>query len=303
VSIAVLDADEVTYAHFGADDATVYEIGSITKTFTSLLLADAIARGEVTANTKAGALLPLEGSPAGDVTLAELASHRSGLPRSAPTSIKGEFLFLLSRDRDPYVEDADGVIAQARAATLSGRGTVGYSNLGAAVLGQALAAASHMNYEQLLQTRLFDPLRMVSSSIPTTRDRLPDGALTGYSGDGKHSPAWTLNGTAPAGGIRSTVADMTLYARALLDGSAPGMDALTPRWPDGNGFGHASQIGYGWYTSEVGGRIVTSHSGATGGFAATIAIDRENQRAVIILSNTKVSVDHAALTLLVGSHQ
>jgi CubicO group peptidase (beta-lactamase class C family) len=79
VSIAVVDGSTVTYASFGANEETEYEIGSITKTFTGLLLADAIERGEVTAETKLGALLPLAGAPVADVTLAELASHRSGL--------------------------------------------------------------------------------------------------------------------------------------------------------------------------------------------------------------------------------
>jgi CubicO group peptidase (beta-lactamase class C family) len=115
---------------------------------------------------------------------------------------------------------------------------------------------------------------------------------------GQHAAPWTLNGTAPAGGIRSTPADMVRYARALLDGAAPGMAALTPRWDGGNG----SRVGYAWNTAEVAGRTVTSHGGATAGFCAAIAIDRANQRAVIILSNTQIPVEQAALTLLVGGH-
>ena len=79
VSIVEVDGARVTYAGFGADEHTEYEIGSLTKTFTAALLADAVERGEVTAETKLGALLPLGGAPVADVTLAELASHRSGL--------------------------------------------------------------------------------------------------------------------------------------------------------------------------------------------------------------------------------
>jgi CubicO group peptidase (beta-lactamase class C family) len=99
-----------------------------------------------------------------------------------------------------------------------------------------------------------------------------------------------------AGGMRSTAADMTKYATALLNGSAPGMDALTPRWDQGNG----TQVGYAWNTEQLEGKTVTYHGGATGGFCAAIALDRANQRAVIVLSNTKVPVENAALTLLVG---
>ena len=79
VSIAVVDGSTITYASFGANEETEYEIGSITKTFTGLLFAGAIERGEVTADTKLGAFLTLAGAPVAEVTLAELASHRSGL--------------------------------------------------------------------------------------------------------------------------------------------------------------------------------------------------------------------------------
>ncbi len=302
VSIATIDRSTVTYAHFGADSGTSYEIGSITKTFTSLLFADAIVRGEVTADTKVGTLLPLGGAPVADATLAELASHRSGLPRSAPLTLKEDLLLLIERDRDPFFEDVEGVIAQARAAGLSGRGMVSYSNVGTAVLGQALASATSTDYATLVQERIFTPLGMSSSSVPTTSDNLPDDLIPGYSMDGKRTAPWTLNGSAPAGGIHSTPSDMVRYAQAILNGTAPGMDALTAHWDDRGGNGSESRIGYAWFTTTVGGKTVVSHGGATGGFATYIALDIANQRAVIIMSNTKVPVEHAAISLLVGSH-
>lgn len=298
VSMAMVDGDTVRYANFGADSDTVYEIGSVTKTFTSLLLADAIERGDVTADSTLGAFLPLGDGPVADVTLAELASHRSGLPRNAPLSLQEELLFLGSPHRDPFSQDVNGVIAQARSLTLNQRGTVNYSNLGTALLGQALAANSSMAYEELVRQRILEPLGMSASTVPVTADNLPSDVLTGYSIDGKHAPAWTMNGSAPAGGIHSTAEDLVRYAQALLDGTAPGMGALTPRWEDG----HGTRIGYAWNTTTVAGQTVTSHGGATGGFCSAIALDLANDRAVIILSNTKAPVELAALTLVVGEH-
>ncbi len=307
VSVAVIAGDTVTYAHFGANTDTAYEIGSITKTITSLLLADAISRGEVTADTNVGDLLPLAGAAVADVSLAELASHRSGLPLFA-TRLQDLVPFYLRAvtHREAFIQDTDGVIAQARAATLSHRGQFAYSNLGAALLGHALTSASNMDYERLVQERIFTPLGMTASSVPVTAGNLPDDAPTGYSTTGKAEPPWTLNGWAPAGGIRSTPADMIRYAQALLDGSAPGVDALTPRWEtDLDAFGTRwesgeQNVGYAWFTEEIGGRTVTWHDGGTAGFASIIVLDRASHRAVIILSNTNASVNDAGIALIMG---
>lgn len=302
VSIATIEGDTVTYANFGAHDDTAYEIGSISKTFTALLLADAIARGEVTADTRIGDLLPLAGSVVADVTLAELASHRSGLPRQSTRLqdvVQLDLLYLANRD--PYVQDVGGVIAQARAASLRNRGRFSYSNLGMALLGQALAAASKLDYAQLVQQRIFTPLGMTTSSVPVTAANLPDDASTGYSVGGKRAAPWTMHGTAPAGGIRSTPVDMVRFARALLDGTAPGLDALTPRW---EAYGERRKIGYAWITEERNGKVVTWHTGETGGFASMLALDRANNRAVIILANTSAAPAHdVGMVLLVGEGQ
>ena len=90
---------------------------------------------------------------------------------------------------------------------------------------------------------------------------------------------------------------MVRYARALLDGSAPGMDALTPRWAFGG-----QQIGYVWMMQEYEGHTVTVTNGLTGGFVSKIILDRAQQRAVIVLSNTAAAVHDAAYSLLVGEH-
>ncbi|HEY8600697.1 MAG TPA: serine hydrolase domain-containing protein [Thermomicrobiales bacterium] len=297
VSVASIEGDKVTYAHFGASETTQYEIGSITKTFTSLLLADAIKRGEVKAETRVGELLPLDGAAVADVTLAELASHRSGLPRLAtrPQDVLPSYLLSLIH-KDPYVQDVAGLVEQARSAALTDRGQFRYSNLGAALLGQALAAATRLDYAQLVQERIFKPLGMTASLIPVRAENLPGDAPTGYSVSGKDEAAWTLNGSAPAGGIRSTPADMARYAQALLDGTAPGMAALTPQWA-----ADEQRIGLAWLTEEVDGKTLTWHNGGTGGFASAIFLDRANGRAIIILSNTAASVTNAGETLITGA--
>ena len=89
---------------------------------------------------------------------------------------------------------------------------------------------------------------------------------------------------------------MARFARALLDGSAPGMDALMPQWDIIQG---AQQIGYAWQTQRYKGHLVTFKTGLTGGFTSKIALDRDSDRAVIVLSNTVAQVDDATNRLLV----
>lgn len=298
VSIATVDGDTVTYAHFGATEQTEYEIGSVTKTFTALLFADAIARGEVAADSKVKDFLPLEGSEIGEASLADLASHRSGLSRqsSRMRDLLPMGLRLLQR-RDPFTHDVDEIVTQARESTLKDKGEFGYSNLGASLLGQALAVASGTTYDQLVEQRILGPLGMTATSVPVSASNLSDHPSTGFTREGVGTAPWPLKAWAPAGGIRSTPADMVRYAQALLDGSAPGLDALTPRWR----FSETQQVGYAWIAEDFDGRTVHWHNGETGGFSSMFILDRDRDRAVIILSNTAASVELAARALMGGS--
>ncbi|QYF73704.1 serine hydrolase [Cryobacterium sp. PAMC25264] len=296
---AVIDADGVTYGGLGADETTVFEIGSITKTFTALLLAQAVERGEVTLTDPVGDYLDLGDSAAAGATLADLSSHRSGLPRLAVTvPAVATSLWSSYRANDPYPYDLDALEEHARAAELTDPGTVDYSNLGVALLGQALAAAAGTDYPELLQTRILEPLGMTGTSIAVTADALPAGARTGYTVAGRPAAAWTMGAYAPAGAIRSTLADMTLYAQALLSANlALGVDPAAVLDPQGAS-GAGPLIGLAWFTQAPEEGTATWHNGGTGGFASMMALDRAANRAVIVLGNTATSVDAVAMSIL-----
>ena len=298
LAAAVIEADDATFAGLGADENTEFEIGSITKTFTALLLAQAAERGEVTLDSPVGDYLDLGDSAAAEVTLAELSSHRSGLPRIATTvPAVAASLWSVYRGSDPYPYDVDDLIAHARASALTDRGTVAYSNLGVALLGQALAAAADTDYAALLQTGIFDPLGMTATSLPTA-DALPADARTGYSVAGRPAEAWTMSAYAPAGAIRSTVADMTVYAQALLTADpALGVDPATVLDPSGE-TDDGPLIGLAWFTQAPEDGTATWHNGGTGGFASMLALNRTDERAVIVLGNTAASVDALAMSIL-----
>jgi CubicO group peptidase (beta-lactamase class C family) len=265
---------------------------------TSLLFAEAVESGELTAESTLGKLLDLSSSHIADVTLEELASHRSGLPRIAagPRDRVAALLAVL-RHRNPYTADAATLLAQARTARIAGRGSFSYSNLGTALLGEALAVRAGTGYPELLDRHLFGRLGMKQSSTPLSARDLPPGAPTGWSAGGKSEQAWTLNAYAPAGGVRSTPADMCRYAQALLDRRVPGLDALEPRWDADNG----SRVGYAWFTNRIGGVDITWHNGRTGGFTSMLALDRYRAAAVVILANTAVAVDEIAIRILLDA--
>lgn len=294
---AVVEVDDgrVREAYFGADGTTLYEIGSVSKSLTGLLLADAIERGEVDPDTELGTLLDLGGAPAASVTLSELSSHRSGLPRNPPGVLTSATMFLDNlRNRDPYTGDVDALVGSAARADLTDPGRFAYSNLGAALLGQALAASSGTDYETLLRQRLLDPLGMGRTVVPASPDDVPAEAAVGHGTNGRPFAPSANAAWAPMGGVHSTGADMGLLARALLEGEAPGAGALEPRWDDGQGDG----VGLGWFVTDHDGTEVTWHNGMTGGFAAMVALDREGGRAVVVLADGPAGVDSVALDLL-----
>jgi CubicO group peptidase (beta-lactamase class C family) len=297
VSVVEVDGGRVSFAHFGADDGTDYEIGSVVKTMTGMLLAEAVERGELTADTRLGELVELDGAPAADVTLAELTSHRSGLPRlSTRLSDMAGSLAASYLGNDPYTYDHDTLVAQVAAAELSDRGESHYSNMGTAILGHALANAAGTDYATLLRERLLAPLGMDDTTLPASGDDLSEDATRGYTDRGRVAAPWLARAYAPAGGVRSTPADMALFAGALLEGTAPGAAALEPRWDGGSG----GRIGFAWITQEHGGTEVTWHNGGTGGFASMVALDREGGRAVLAFGNTTTGLEAPVLELLTG---
>ena len=296
VAVVDLGAEPVRRTAFvDADAETPFEIGSVTKPLTGLLVADAIERGEVSHATTVGDLVPRSGgTELGTVTLGELVTHRSGLPR-IPRGPRFLLRVLASNyfGTDPYRGlSARRVLDDAAAQRLTGRGVERYSNLGAAVAGQALAERAGRSYPALLRERILSPLGMTSTSAEA--DATP--ARRGYTRWGRRSAAWRLAGYAPAGGVVSTIDDMAALLEALLRGTAPGMSALDPLDETGPGGDERAMF---WAIRPARGRGFQSaqertlrpttrmgwHNGETGGFSAFLAIYPNGGRGVVALSN------------------
>ena len=283
----------------GAAPESDFEIGSISKGITGLLYADACGRGEISPDTPLGELLPLGTCAAAGVSLGALSRHASGLPRLAPAapgsaSMLRRTVSLFLHGDNPYGESLAELLEQARAVRLKAP-RPRYSNLGFELLGHAIAAAAGMSYRELVVARLSGPLALDSVSMPASTHELGTAALTGTDRRGRPRQAWTGEALAPAGGIRASVQDLARLARALLDGTAPGMSALDPVATFG---GPAVRIGAAWLTLDAKGRQITWHNGGTGGFSSWIGLDREAKAGVVLLSATAVPIDRPGFELL-----
>jgi CubicO group peptidase (beta-lactamase class C family) len=309
LAVATVDGGAVRLAGLGTaadgrpvDADTAFEPGSVTKTWTAMLLADMIATGEVRTGDTLATLLPGRtfADPAvGAITVEELASHRSGLPALAPRGGLGMLGSLTApvRGADPYagVGRDDVLDAVGRLDLKQRKGTVRYSNFGMAVLGHALAQRAGTPYAQLVTERVLAPVGMRNTVWRPDGAGPPPTAAVGSTAAGRTVDAWTGSGYLPAGvGVWTTAADLAAFLAATMAATAPGSDATTPRFRDDD----TSRIGYAWFTTRYGDREITWHNGATGGFSAYVAHEPASGRGVVVLGNTDRSVVPIGLALL-----
>lgn len=294
---AIIDGGGVERAFVGADEETVFEIGSITKTMTGQLLAEAIDRGEVTLDDRLGDHLPLGDAPAAGVTLRSLATHSSGLPRDptdpATTAALAEEE---ASGANPYDYTLDELLELARVETVTPSDEPVYSNLAAALLGQALAAAAGTDYDALLQERLFTPIGLEGAVLAQVPEDVPATHAGGHRQDGRPVEAWATAAYSPAGGVDATLDDLVAYAQAVLDGPLRDSAALEPIAP---GWNKNWQFGYFWWIEDGPARVLTVHEGQSGGFSSALLIDREAGTASILLVNQITDPIEPALRYLV----
>jgi CubicO group peptidase (beta-lactamase class C family) len=280
-----------------------FELGSIAKGLTGMLLAEGIRRGELTLDTTAGEILaaqlerpPDQEVPLLSVTLRELATHTSGLPRlprRAGTVGRGLRLALLGMD--PYRgQSPERVLQLAAREPLRDRGRYRYSNLGGAVAGQLVAIAAGTDYGRALHDRILAPLQMSSTVVARTDQT----ARRGRSRSGLSRQAWVLDGYAPAGGVISSIEDVALLTRALTDGTAPGIESLTPIGdvaPSAPG----REAGIFWIIEPLpdDGPRLTWHNGMTAGYAAFLGVERELGRGVAVLADAARGPEQRAVAL------
>ena len=308
IVVGVVDPDGrrvVAHGQLATDDPTevngdtVFEIGSITKVFTAILLADLVGEGALELETPVQRLLgPDVNVPTRngtEITLLHLTTHSSGLPRM-PNN------FRPADAGNPY---ADYTVAQLYEFLASHElerdigAEVEYSNLGTGLLGHALALSQETGYERLVSERLLEPLGMSDTSItlsPSQRERL----AIGHSVQLRPVANWDLPTLAGAGALRSTVNDMLTFAEANLGQRESSLqEEMTETHPSRRDFpAPGMHIGLGWVIRTGHGRDLHWHNGGTGGYRSFLGFDLESQTGVVVLSNSGDSVDDLGFHLL-----
>ncbi len=274
---------------------TVFEVGSLTKIFTSLLLADMARRNEVALADPVAKHLPagqvtIPVRNGTQITLVDLATHTSGLPLR-PTNLES------STSLDKY---ADYTVAQmydglsSHALTRDIGTQFEYSNWGFGLLGHALSLRARQPYEALLRARILTPLAMRDTRlVPTAsmRRRL----ATGHNDALLVVPNEGTGALAGAGGLYSTADDLLLFLEACLGYRRSALSLALKAMLDVHRPTRepSIQIALGWRIESRDGLQIIWSNGRTDGYRAFMGFDLERRIGVVALANagTDVGVD------------
>ena len=281
------------------DANTVFEIGSITKTFTGSLLADMVARGEVKLDDPVANYLPksvtVPSRNGKQITLLDLATQSSGLPRLpdnlAPADLRNPY-------KDYTVQKLYDFLSSYKLTRDPGE-KYEYSNLGMGLLGHVLALRAGKSYETLLRERILDPLGMNDTRIeltPSMRARMAQG----FDAQGTPTESWDLPTLAGAGALKSTANDMLKFLAANLDSTSTpiGRVLAAARTPRRDTDRPGNTIGFAWHIVDLLGTSATWHNGGTGGFRTFIGMDPARSRGVIVLTNSTNNPDDIGFHIL-----
>ena len=269
---------------------SVFEIGSISKTFTTLLLADLVNTAKVKLNDPVRNYLPdsvkIPEFNGEKITFQDLATHTSGLPRMPDNMIPKDSS---NPYKDYQVKDLYTFLESHKLRRVKGQ--YEYSNLGMALLAHVVATISHSSYEELLQKKICYPLKMAETS---TLDTSP--FLTSPHAGTTQIAHWNFGVFAGAGAIRSNGEDMLKFVKAqmgLTTTSLTRSTELTQRpvqaiWGE-------MKIGLGWHIISENGDEIVTHSGATAGYRSFVGFSKKTKKAIIIFNNSGLSQDDLGL--------
>ncbi len=263
-----------------ADDDTQFMIGSVTKTFTALLVMALRDDGLLSLDDTMETYVP--GTRHGRIPLRQMLAHASGLQREPVGNI---WESLVAPDRDLLLAGAE----QAEQ-VLPAHHAFHYSNLAYGLLGQVVERVTGRDWEDVVRERVLDPLGMDRTGLTPTSDRARGYQVDPYARTAREEPLFELRATAPFGGLWSTVADLSRYAAWV---ASPGDRVLAPEtldemcrpiiMTDPDGWSGAYGLGFG--LTRRGDRVHVGHGGAMPGFLTGLGVRRPEGVGAVVFAN------------------
>ncbi len=295
IVVGVIDAKGrrvVAYGSLAKDDKrplngdTIFEIGSMTKVFTSLVLMDMVQKGEVALTDPVSKYLPesvkVPERNNQKITLQDLSTQSSGLPRM-PSNFKPK------DPANPYADYTPDQLYQFLSGYQLTR-DIGaqyeYSNLGVGLLGHVLTLRAGMDYEGMVRSRICGPLGMNSTRV-TLSPEMKARLAIGHSPSLSAVPNWDISALAGAGALRSSANDLLTFLAANLGYvktplAAAMAQEISIRKPAGS---PDMQIAYAWHIQTKNGNSIIWHNGGTGGYRTYMGFDPKSRTGVVVLSN------------------
>lgn len=306
IVVGIIDASGTKYYSFGVkslktkepvSENTVFEIGSISKTFTGILLADRVIKGESKLDDPLQKYLP-KGVTAPtrngeSIKLFHLSNHTSALPR-LPGNLNP------ANPANPYADYSEKQLYDFLTnytLTRDISSQYEYSNYAAGLLGHILAGKKGVTYEQLITDVICRPLQLSTTFITLTPD-MKNNLAFGYS-DGIEVANWDFSALAGAGAIRSSVADMAKDVSANMGIVKSELyQAMELSHKNSRTEGTAPKVGLGWHISGTDDLEIIWHNGGTGGYRSFAGFTKKGDKGVVVLTNSTASVDDIGMHLL-----
>ncbi len=299
LSIGVVkDGDTYTYGygatqkengHIPGPDA-IFEIGSITKTFTATLLAYFVTEGKVSLSDPITKYLPdsvAANKSLQQITLQMLANHTSGLPR-LPSNMLLNAATMVDPYKDYDKEKLFAYLKKCELASVPGEKYT-YSNLAAGLLGTILERVSGKTYEEMVTDIICKPLHM-NNTVQHPDAKQKEQEVKVYNDKGEPVQMWNMDALAGAGALRSSLHDMLLYAQVNMKEKKSSLSkamTLTHHIT----YDKEMTIGLGWHMGKTKDDNYIWHNGGTGGCSSYMAFSPDKKIAVVVLSNSAESTD------------
>lgn len=294
VVIGIIENGRVTFLRYGKkdfntnvapDSRSIFEIGSITKVFTGIVLADLVRKKLVAPDDPVSKYVPeLQGYPAGSITLKQLATHTSGMPRVPDEKYVQQF------DPNPYKDfDEEKLLSYLKSlktiTSVEKFEQQSYSSTGFALLGYVLSKATSTPYEKLVHKIITGPLHM-SDTVVSLSAKQQLRFLNGYNQVVEVTPHWDIP-LAGMGALHSTANDLIKFVIAnMVVVTKSSVTKLLDYSQQIQVIGANESVGLGWLLDGKGDDQVVWHNGQTGGFSSLIAFNEHKHLGLVILTNT-----------------